>query len=385
MEVIVHGHCQERFEVVRRLLQNYLESGEELGASIVVNIDGDDVLDLWGGFTTLDHSKPWERDTIVNVFSATKTILSFALLLLADRKQLKLTDKVAKYWPEFAANGKQNIEIRHIMSHTSGLSGWDQPLVIEDLVNVPKLTALLARQKPWWEPGTASGYQSLTSGYLNGEVVRRVSGKSLKRFIAEDISAPLGADFQLGCQERDEPRRSDIFPPPMHFPPMEPGSIMAKTLSNPAMEMDFANSLEFRKAEIGSGNGHTNARGINRILSVISRHGRAPDGQEFLSEATINQIFQVQADGTDQVLNFGAPIRWGTGFALPSAGTWIDWIPSGRICTWGGFGGSIVIMDLERKITISYVMNKLEMTFLGSARTKAYVTAIYDALGVSRA
>ncbi|OAL30723.1 hypothetical protein AYO22_01343 [Fonsecaea multimorphosa] len=148
MAVTVDGHCEERFEAVRSLLQNYLESGEELGASIVVNVDGDDVLDLWGGFETRDHSKPWERDTIVNVFSMTKTVLSFALLLLADRKQLKLTDKVAKYWPEFAANGKQNIEIRHIMSHTSGLSGWDQPLVIQDLVNVPKLTALLAQQKP---------------------------------------------------------------------------------------------------------------------------------------------------------------------------------------------------------------------------------------------
>jgi CubicO group peptidase (beta-lactamase class C family) len=386
MGVAIHGHCQGRFEAVKKLLQTHLESGEELGASIVVNIDGNDVVDLWGGYKDRDHSEPWAEDTIVNVFSMTKTVLSFALLLLATRNQLKLTDKVAKYWPEFAVNGKQDIEIRHIMSHTSGLSGWDQPLTTEDLVNVPKLTGLLAQQKPWWEPGTASGYQALTSGYLAGEVVRRVSGKSLKSFVAEEIAGPLGADFQLGCQARDEPRRSDIFPPPtLEFPPTQPGSIMAKTFSNPPMELEFVNSLEFRMAEIGSGNGHTNARGINRIMSVISRHGLATDGREFLSEGTIDQIFQVQAYGRDHVLDVGLPIRWGTGFALPSAETYVNWIPSGRVCTWGGFGGSIVIMDLDRKMTISYAMNKLEMTFVGSARTKAYVAAIYDALGVSRA
>lgn len=380
MTPTLQGHCPEKFEAVKKLLHDNIDSGKELGASLVVNMDGEDVIDLWGGYKTKDHSEPWDKDTVVNVFSMTKTVPAFALLLLADRGQLKLTDKVAQHWPEFAANGKQDIEIRHIMSHTSGLSGWDEPLSIDDLLDVDKATGLLAGQRPWWEPGTASGYQSLTSGFLAGEVVRRVSGKRLKQFIAEDIAAALGADFQLGCREEDERRRSNVFPPVLDLPELPHDSIMFKTLSNPPLEMEFANSVGFRRAEIGSGNGHTNARGINRIMSVISSHGRPG----YMSASTVDQIFEVQAYGADHVLNYGVPIRWGTGFALPSSETWVNWMPGGgKVCTWGGFGGSIVIMDLDRRLTISYVPNKLDMTFLGSDMTKAYVAAIYHALGVA--
>ncbi|KIW84774.1 hypothetical protein Z517_00162 [Fonsecaea pedrosoi CBS 271.37] len=379
----VQGHCDEKFREVQDLLQRYIDSGEELGASLAVNWDGKDVVNIWGGYADQDQKRPWEKDTITNLFSTTKTVAALAVLILVDRGLLGVNDKVAKYWPEFAANGKQDIEIRHVLSHTSGVAGFDTPLTVEDICDSAKVTALLAEQAPWWVPGTASGYHSFTQGYLVAEIVRRVTGKSLKQFIAEDIAASLGADFQLGCSGRDETRRSNVIPPPPAGPPAsDPASIGFRVMTNPAMRAEFANSEPFRKAEIGAGNGHSNAHGVNRILSVISMNGQV-DGKQFISPETIDLIFQEQSNGMDHVLAFGAPIRWGIGFALPTKGTWIDWLPTGKVCTWGGYGGSMAVMDLDRKLTISYVMNKMENVGLGSDKARAYIAAVYKAMGVS--
>ena len=159
----------------------------------------------------------------------------------------------------------------------SGLPGFDVPITVEDICNAPKLMALLAEQAPWWEPGTASGYHSFTQGYILAEIIRRATGKSLKQFIAEDIAGPLNADFQLGCMEKDEERRSNVIAPPPRGPPppgLDPTSIMMRVMTNPQMKAEFANSLAFRQAEIGAGNGHSNALGVNRILSVLAMNGR---------------------------------------------------------------------------------------------------------------
>jgi CubicO group peptidase (beta-lactamase class C family) len=393
----VQGHCDEKFSQVKNLLQKYVDSGDEVGASIAVNVDGKDVVDIWGGYADQDRTRAraWEKDTITNIFSTTKTVVAFAILLLVDRGVLSVNDKVCKYWPEFAANGKQDIEIRHILSHTSGLPGFDTPITVPDICDAPKMTTLLAEQAPWWEPGTASGYHSFTQGYMLGEIVRRVTGKSLKQFIAEEIAAPLDADFQLGCLEQDEPRRSDVIPPPargaLPLPPtlLDPPSISMRVMTNPGMKAEFANSQAFRRAEIGAGNGHSNARGVARILSVLSRNGQVgPDkesGSEsgtFISPETISLIFQEQFRGVDHVIDTGGkPLRWGMGFGLTGADTWIDFLPEGRLCTWGGYGGSMVVVDLDRKVTIAYVMNKMEEVGLGSRKAREYIAAVYAALG----
>ncbi len=162
----VQGICDERFAGIQKMLQDNIDSGEELGASIVINVDGKEVVDMWGGYVDTDHSRPWEKDTIVNVWSTSKTVTSLAALVLIDRGLLDPNEKVAKYWPEFAANGKENIEVRHLLSHASGVSGWQEPITFEDLYDREKSTALLAAQAPWWEPGTASGYHAQTFGQL---------------------------------------------------------------------------------------------------------------------------------------------------------------------------------------------------------------------------
>src|ERR1700759_1575900 len=210
----INGTCDERFAAVRDALAKNVDSGDELGASIVVDLDGDIAVDLWGGFRDPAKTTPWDEHTITNVWSTTKTITSLAALMLAERGQLDVDAPVAQYWPEFAASGKEGVLVRHLMSHSSGVSGLEQAAKVEDLYGWEQSTARFAAQAPWWEPGTASGYHALNFGHLIGEVVRRVSGKGLKQFVAEEIAGPLGADFQIGARPADEARIAPVVPPP---------------------------------------------------------------------------------------------------------------------------------------------------------------------------
>jgi CubicO group peptidase (beta-lactamase class C family) len=192
------GTCSARFDPLRELFAAKLESGDDLGASLALNIDGEMVVDLWGGWADEARTVPWAEHTITNVFSTTKTMTALAALVLVDRGELDLDATVAKYWPEFAARGKAGIKVRHLLSHTSGVSGWEQPITLEDVYDWDKSTALLAAQAPWWEPGTASGYHMLNYGHLIGEVIRRITGQRPGEFFAAHVAGPSGADFHIG-------------------------------------------------------------------------------------------------------------------------------------------------------------------------------------------
>ena len=372
----VQGTCSDRFEPVRAELAERLASGDELGASIVINVGGETVADMWGGFRDEARTVPWTKDTITNVWSTTKTVTNLAALMLADRGQLDVYAPIARYWPEFAANGKQDIEVRHLLSHTSGVSGWEQPFRTEDMYDWDKATSQLAGQAPWWEPGTASGYHALNQGHMVGELVRRITGKSLKRFVADEIAGPLGADFQIGALERDWDRIADVVPPPplpFDMAAMDPQSPAFRTMTGPIADASAANTAGWRRADMGACNGHGNARSVARIMSAISLGGEV-DGVRLLSQGTIDVIFQEQANGVDLVL--GVPLRFGIGFGLPQLDT-IPYIPDERICFWGGWGGSMIIMDLERDMTVSYMMNKMGPGIVGSDRSEAYLRAVY--------
>jgi CubicO group peptidase (beta-lactamase class C family) len=375
----VDGTCDERFAAVRHEFDECLAAGDELGASIVVDVDGEIAVDLWGGHRDEARTQPWLRDTITNVWSSTKTVTSLAALMLADRGELDVDAPVARYWPEFAAAGKQDVLVRHLLSHTSGVSGLDQPAVAEDLYDWEKSTARYAAQAPWWPPGSASGYHALNFGHLIGEVVRRITGMPLKQFVAEEIAGPLGADFQIGAAERDWDRIADVVPPPplpIDFSALGPDNLAVKTLTGPFIEASEANTAAWRRADLGAVNGHGNARSVARVLSVISRGGEV-DGVRLLRPESVELIFREQANGIDLVL--GAPLRFGIGFGLPQHDT-IPYIPDGKICFWGGWGGSVIIMDVGRRMTISYMMNKMGPGIIGSDRAERYVRAIYGAL-----
>ena len=375
----IDGTCAERFEAVRGALARNLDSGAELGASLVVDIDGDIAVDMWGGFCDLDRTVPWTEHTITNVWSSTKTVTSLAALMLVDRGELDMDAPVARYWPEFAAQGKQDVLVRQLMSHSSGVSGLDQPAAVDDLYDWETATSRLAAQAPWWPPGTASGYHALNYGHLVGEVVRRISGKTLKQFVAEEIAGPLGADFQIGAAEGDWGRIADVVPPPplpFDFAALDPASPAVRTLTGPLVPAEVANTPGWRRADIGAANGHGNARSVARIMSVLARGGEV-DGVRLLGQDTIETIFKEQTNGIDLVL--GVPLRFGIGYGLPQRDS-MSWIPEERICFWGGWGGSLIAMDLGRRMTISYMMNKMGAGILGSDRSTEYGQAIYAAV-----
>ncbi len=380
---VLHGRYDSRFEDVVAALAEEITSGGELGAAIAVDIDGEMVVDIWGGYADKARTREWSEDTIVNVFSSTKNVTALAALMLVDRGQIDPFEPVATYWPEFAANGKQDIEVRHILSHTSGVSGWEMPFTIEDICDWEKSTAQLAAQAPWWPPGTASGYHAVTSGHLIGEVVRRVTGKTLKQYVRDEIAEPLGADFQIGARPEDDARIAELIPPPPLDVPLDAvpeDHPLRKTFAATPPTSDGALSAmtsAWRRAEIGSANGHGNARSLVRALSPIALGGRV-NGRQLLSPETIDLIFQEQANGIDLVLFM--PSRWGIGFALPCRESVPD-IPEGKICYWGGWGGSMAVMDTDRRTTFAYVMNKMgQVTAAGTDRTQKYTRLIYEAL-----
>jgi CubicO group peptidase (beta-lactamase class C family) len=379
MNDVVHGHCDSRFDKVADALAEEITSGEEVGAAIAIDIDGELVVDMWGGHADAAQTTPWSEDTIVNVWSSTKTVTALAGLMLIDRGLVEASAPVAKYWPEFAANGKQDIEFRHLMSHSSGVSGWDQPVTAEDIYDWEKSTAALAGQAPWWDPGTASGYHALNYGHLIGEVLRRVTGKTLKEFVRDEIAGPLGADFQIGAQPEDTQRIAEIIPTtdPVDLPPMDQWpEPMLKTFTGPPPDASLANTEAWRAADIGGANGHGNARSLARILSAISLGGKV-NGVRLLRPETIEMIFDVQSDGPDLVL-LGHPVRFGLGYGLP--GESIPFVPDEKICFWGGWGGSWETMNPDRRATIAYVMNKMGPGIEGSERTARYFTLVYEAL-----
>src|SRR5215471_4132321 len=350
------GTCSARFDPVRELFAAKLESGEDLGASLAVNIDGEMVVDLWGGWADEARTVPWGEDTITNVFSTTKCMTSLAALVLVDRGELDLDATVASYWPEFAANGKAGIKFRQFLSHTSGVSGWDQPITVEDLYDWEKSTALLAAQAPWWEPGTASGYHMLNYGHLIGEVIRRITGQRLGEFFAAHVAEPVGADFHIGLPPSEFHRVANVVPPPVpsdpppspaDAPQLDPNSVAFKTMTNPTMSTETTWTEGWRRADIGAGNGHGNARSVARLQSAVACSG-VVDGVRLLSPKTIDRIFEVQFNGIDLVI--GMHVRMGLGYVL---------LPGGRLAFGGGTGGSVVIADVDRRITFAYVMNKM--------------------------
>ncbi|MGI5220125.1 serine hydrolase domain-containing protein [Nocardia sp. CA-290969] len=372
----VYGHCRPEFDELRTEFESNIVSGEELGASIVVDIDGELAVDLWGGFCDSERSRPWEIDTITNVWSSTKTVTSLAVLMLVDRGLLDVREPVAEYWPAFAANGKERIELRHLLSHTSGVAGWEPPFGMDELYDWELASSRLAGQAPWWEPGTASGYHAQNFGQLLGEVVRRVSGKTLAEFVADEIADPLDADFQIGARESDWRRIAEVVPPPplpFDLTVLPKNNRTRLALGTPQLDAAAANTSSWRRADLGAYNGHGNARSLARIMSVIPRGGTVDD-VTLLTPGTIDSIFEEQSNGNDLVL--GLPLRFGIGYGLPHPVSF-PYIPDERICFWGGWGGSMVVMDLDRRMTVTYAMNKMGPGIIGSPRSEAYLRAVY--------
>jgi CubicO group peptidase (beta-lactamase class C family) len=375
----VQGHCDDRFAPVQAAFASAFDRGEERGAAAYVTIDGEPVVDIWAGVAT-DDDAPWERDTIVNVWSTTKTMAGLCLLMLADRGEVDLHAPVATYWPEFAASGKEGVLVSHVMSHTTGVSGFEPAIAPTDLYDWDAVCRGLAAQEPWWEPGTQSGYHAITQGYLQGEIVRRVTGRSIGTFFREEVAEPLGADFHIGLPASEDGRVADMTPPPPAglealAAVAVPGSIAVRTLLSCPVDATEPRTRGWRGAEIPAAGGTGNARSVGRIHSALACGGEI-DGVRLLSEAGVERILEEQSHTEDLVL--GLKVRFGMGFGLINEA--IPLSPSSRAFFWGGYGGSLALTDLDRRMTVTYVMNKMSSGMAGDLRGAAVVFAAYAAL-----
>jgi CubicO group peptidase (beta-lactamase class C family) len=298
-------------------------------------------------------------------------------LMLYDRGELDFHAPVATYWPEFAQAGKEKVEVRHIMGHTAGLSGWDEPLAAEQLADWDLCTQRLAAQAPWWEPGTGSGYHAVTQGYLIGEIVRRITGDTIGAWFAREVAKPLEADFHIGLPASEDHRVSNVVPPPpIDFEGLEGqiSELMLRTFMNPPLDASMAHHEWWRRAEIPAANGQGNARSVATVQSIIAGRGQAR-GVRLLSAESTDAIFEVQAEGIDKVL--GIPERMGMGYGLSNPPD----MPGGpRTCFWGGYGGSVIIMDQDYELTVCYVMNRMESGLAGDFRGTNLVAAAVTSL-----
>jgi len=372
----VQGSVSDRFAPLRDVLANHLDNADDIGASVAVIHQGELVVDIWGGY--LDHAKtkPWSRDTIVNVWSTTKTMTFLIALMLADGGGLDFSQRVSHYWPEFAANGKEEIEVRHLLAHSSGLSGFDGPMRAEQLADWEYCVSALARQAPWWSDRTRPGYHAITQGFLIGEVVRRITGESLGQFFQREVADVLGVDFHIGLSEADEDRVAPVFAPDFDLlNGLEPDSLAYRTLSMPPLDANYANMRWWRAAEIPAANGHGNARSVALVQQIIARRGEAA-GHRFFSEATGEEIFQCQSSGFDPVL--GVEMNYGMGYGLASVT-----VPLGpRSAFWGGYGGSVIVMDQDLELTVAYMMNQMRSGLYGDTRGGDFIqAAVLAALG----
>jgi CubicO group peptidase (beta-lactamase class C family) len=380
------------FERVREAFGGNFEHGGDVGAALCVYQHGRKVADLWGGVADSGTGRPWTRDTLQLVYSATKAATATCAHLLAQRGELDLDRPVAEYWPEFAAAGKADIPVRWLLSHRAGLPVIDHPIPLADLLAWDPMADALAAQRPAWMPGTAHGYHGRTYGWLVGEVIRRVSGRSAGRFFAEEIAGPAGLDFFIGLPGSERGRVSrmviddapgpetvasiPVEQVPEQFRPLlaafaDPGSLMNRAFALSVPDIDF-NDPAAQAAEIPSSNGICTADGLARLYAGLTG---AVDGVRILDAATTAAATAEQAAGTDQVLL--VPTRFASGFMLPT-----DESPLGGPASFGhpGRGGSLGYADPDSGIAFGYVVSHIRQD-MTDTRAATLVSAVRACCG----
>ena len=381
----IHGRCDSPFEGVRDVFQQAFERGDELGASVCVTVEGETVVDLYGGYADDARTLPWRPDSLVNVFSTTKGMTTLCALRLVEEGLLDVDAPVARYWPEFAAAGKADLPVRYLLSHRAGLAAIQKPLPAGSLYNWTTMTEALAEQAPWWTPGEAHGYHALSFGFLVGEVVRRISGMSLGNYFREQFAEPLGLDFHIGLPESHEPRVSPLVQGPVHgengsdlFAQImaDPESLLAKAFINPPMLPTDANTRAWREAEIPAANGHGTASALARIYAALALGGEI-DGVHVLSSEVIERARQEQCLGKDLILPVVS--RFGLGFQMPPAEEPVG--PNSKVFGHAGAGGSYGQADPENRMSFGYTMNLMHSgVWLVDPRPRALLRAVYAAM-----
>ena len=380
--VEIHGTTAPGFEGVRDVFVRNFADDIEIGASFSVVRDGDTVVDLWGGFSDRAATRPWQEDTLVNLYSTSKGLASVAVAIAVAEGKLDYDARVTRYWPEFGAHGKEVLTVGQLLSHQAGVCGPREPITVRDLYDWDKMTTLLAGMEPFWAPGSAPGYHAVVWGYLPGELIRRTTGMSLGQYFRERVAAPMGADCFIGLPDSQMHRVADLVGPnhariqPPNAPIPEMPKLYPYALQNPIIRpFQDASSRDWRAAEIAAANAQANARGIARIYGALARGGEL-DGVRIISPTGIAAASRVEVDGQmDLVL--GREARLARGFMLNQL---TQWGPNPNAFGHNGAGGSIGFADPAARIGVGYTMNQMQPGLETDTRGGRLVRAVYEAV-----
>lgn len=372
----VLGTVAPGFEKVRDVFASHFDQGLETGASFAVYRDGEPIISLWGGHADAAKTRAWEENSLANVWSTTKGIAAFTIALMVDRGTITYDDPVAEHWPEFAAEGKEEITIAQLLSHQAGLSGLREPTVTEDFYNQELMATRLAAQKPLWEPGTRSGYHAITYGFLAAELVKRKTGRTLGAHFAREIAAPWGIDAFVGLPEAEEMRVAEMIEAP-DLVPLDSGTqdeAQRLTFSNPSLSQTAPNNRAWRAAEIPAAGGQASAISLARLYGGAACGGTL-DGLTLFNPKTLSHMATPQIENDDLIL--GMPSRWGCGMIVNAGGLYG---PNENTYGHSGWGGSFGCADPDAQIGFGYVMNQMGASIAGDPRSLNLIKAVYEAL-----
>jgi CubicO group peptidase (beta-lactamase class C family) len=390
--VRIDGSCSSGFEKVREAFERNFAERDEVGAAVAAWVGGELVVNLWGGFADAARERPWRENTLASVFSGSKGLVSTCIHLLAERGQIDIHAPVARYWPEFGQAGKERVTVAMVLGHRSGVIGPRDRLTPEQAVDWDGVCAKLAAAEPWWEPGTAQGYHMVTFGFILGEIVRRVTGRTIGDYLRTEIAEPLSADVHIGLPASEHYRCAEMINKP-HIrkvldtgeAPGWPTSLSEHPMAGLSVAMGFvpddelgSNSIEtWRVIEFPSTNGHVSALGLATVYSALA--------QEKLLSREHMEMCRVSQGGFDRDVVLGPRVAdhgWGLGYMLNQRGVAG---PNLKTFGHGGSGGSFAFVDLEHRIGYSYVMNQFDATKANAdPRSVALSDEIYAALGVTR-
>lgn len=379
-EHVISGFCHPRFSAVEEQLSEAINSGFDTGASVAIEYQGELVVNLWGGHEDREKTQPWQEQTLVNVFSTTKAITATCFLQLVERGKIELDALVGDYWPEYACNGKEATKVGDFLCHRAAMHGFREGVPDIDYRDWDAWVDVLAKQEPFRQPGTTQGYHALTYGWLVGELIRRVDGRTVGQYFREEIGEPFSIDFKIGLDADAINRCGDILVDPQPTPWLlmaiayTPDIFLPQNLRHVKkflrmgdMKAAFAskacqpgemNSQEWREAEIPSANGHGTAASLATLFGILSVGG-SRDGKKILDPATLELALKPRSTGPDTVL-FGAPIEFGVGYDLGLGITTIFGEPHPkRIFGHCGIGGTVAFGDPEAGLGYGFICNRM--------------------------
>ena len=388
----INGYYEPKFEqVLKEFIQNF-QQRDEVGASICIKIEGETVVDLWGGQADPKKNKPWDKDTVSIIFSCTKAAVALCAHMLIDQRKLELNAPVTNYWPEFGKNGKENITVAMMLNHSAGLPAFREPIKKGGFADWDYMVHRLEEEAPFWEPGTRNGYHMISFGWTVGELIRRASGQSLGTFFKENVADPLELDYWIGLPEEIEPRVAPItlskyvigdpLPEFMQALLTKPESISSLSLMNTGRFM--VNDLRYSAAEIGGAGGVSNARGIAGMFAPLACDGSL-NGVKLVSKDTITRMSQVSM-ATQQDLTLLIPSRFALGFMKAVDNRHRSYeneslIIGEKAFGHAGAGGSLGFADPECRLSFAYTMNRQGHGIMINHRGQSLVDACYQALG----